>query len=184
LGQHLFRSVKSVHIHHFSFLLRTFMTLANHCWYLTSLINPASNSCCTLAFAASILSSDILQSFYFLGFARGLTWSLCSITSLLTPTKSEVDQAKTSLFLLRNCMSSTCSFGLISVPMQTILSSILGLSATLLKSPSASIAFLNSVEISYLDEGCDVSCYSASSLKKCTFLCPGVKPRSMLLASF
>jgi hypothetical protein len=69
--------------------------LANHCGYVTSLINSASNRRCTSAFVASILSSDILQSFCFLGFAFGLTCSLYSITSLLTPIKSEVDQTKT-----------------------------------------------------------------------------------------
>jgi hypothetical protein len=93
-----------------------------------------------------------------LGFACGLTCSLCSVTSLLTPTKSKVDQAKTLLFLSRNCMSFACSSRLISVPMQTVLSGTLGSSATLLKSPSASIAFLNSTEISCLDEGYADSC--------------------------
>jgi Na+/pantothenate symporter len=44
--------------------------------------------------------------------------------------------------------------GPISAPMQTILSTTLGSSATLVKSPLASIAFLNSADISCLDEGC------------------------------
>jgi hypothetical protein len=158
--------------------------LANHCGYLTSLMNPASNSRCTLTFTASTLSSNNLQSFYFLGFACRLTCSLCSITSLLPPTKSELDQAETSLFLSRNYRSSICTSGLISAPIQTFLSGTLGSSATLLKSPSASIAFLNSTKISCFGEGCACSCWSASSLKKCTFLCPWVKLRSMLLASF
>jgi hypothetical protein len=158
LGQHLFRPVKSMHIHNFSFFLQTITTLANHCGYLTSLINPASNSCCTSPFVASFFSSDILCIFCFLGFTFGLTCNLCSITSLLTPTKSEVDQVKTSLFLSRNCRSSACSFGLISASMQTVLFGTLGSSATLLKSPSASIAFLNSAEICCLDEGCTSSC--------------------------
>jgi hypothetical protein len=126
LGQHLFKSVKSVHIHHFSFFLWTITTLANHCGYFTSLMNPASNSRCTSAFATSTFSSDILWGFCFLGFTCGITYSLCSITSLLTPTKSEVDQAKTSLFLSRNCRSSTCSSGLISAPMQAVLFGTLG----------------------------------------------------------
>jgi hypothetical protein len=90
LGQHLLRSIKSVHIHHFLFFLRTITMFANHCGYLTSLINPASNSRCTSAFTASIFSSDILRSFFFLGIAFGLTCNLCSITSLLTHIKSEV----------------------------------------------------------------------------------------------
>jgi hypothetical protein len=98
------------------------MTLASHCGYLTSLINPASNRHWTSAFATFIFSSDIFQSFYFLGFTFGLTCSLCLITSLLTPIKSEVDQAKTSLFLSRNCRGSASSSGLISAPIHTILS--------------------------------------------------------------
>jgi hypothetical protein len=158
LGQQLLRSVKSMHIHHFLFFLWTITTLANHCGYCTSLINLASNNHCTLAFTASIFSSDILRSFCFLGFAFGLTCSLCSITSLLTPIRSEVDQAKTSLFLSRNCRSSAYSSRLISAPMHTVLSGILGLIATLLKSSSASIGFLNSAEVSFLDEGCAGSC--------------------------
>jgi hypothetical protein len=154
LGQHLLRSVKSMHIRHFSFFLRTIIMLANHCRYVTSLRNPASNRRFTSAFASSIFSSDIFRSFCFLGFAFGLTCSLCSINCLLTPIKSEVDQAKTSLFLSRNYRSFACSSGLISAPMHTVLLGTLGLSATLVKSPPALIAFLNSTDISCLGEGC------------------------------
>jgi hypothetical protein len=138
-GQHLLRSVKSIYIHHFLLFLQTITMLVNHCGYVTSLINPASNRRCTSALATSIFSSDILRRFYFLGFAFGLTCNLCSITSLLTPIKSEVDQAKTSLFLSRNCNSSACSSRLISALMHTVLSGTLGSSANLVKSPSASI---------------------------------------------
>jgi hypothetical protein len=152
-GQHLLMSVKSVHIHQFSFFLRTITTLANHCGYATSLTNPASNRHCTSAFIASIFSSDILRSFCFLGFTFGLTYNLCSITSLLTPIKSEVDQAKTSLFLSSNCSSSACSCGLISALMHTVMSGTLGSSANLVKSPLALIAFLNSTDVSCLSEG-------------------------------
>jgi hypothetical protein len=151
--QHLLRSVKTVDIHHFPFL-RTIKTLANHCGYVTSLINHVSNRHCTSAFAASIFSSDILQSFCFLGFAFGLTYNLFSITSLLTPIKSEVDQAKTSLFLSKNYSSPACSCGLISALMHTVMSGTLGSSASLVKSPSASIAFLNSAYISSLGKCC------------------------------
>jgi hypothetical protein len=119
-----------------------------------------------------------------LGFTFGLTCSLCSITSLVTPTKLKVEQAKTSLFLSRNYRSSAHSSGLILLLMQTVLSSTLGSSATPLKSPSTSIALLNSAEISCLDEGCFGSCFSASSLNKCTFLCPRANPHSMILAFF
>jgi hypothetical protein len=69
-------------------------------------MKPVSNSLWTSVVAASTFSSDIIQSFYFLGFTLGLTWSLCSITSLLKPTKSEVDHAKTSLFLSKKAKSS------------------------------------------------------------------------------
>jgi hypothetical protein len=89
-----------------------------------------------------LLSYDILRNFCFFGFACGLTCSLYSITSLLSPTKLEVDQAKTLMFLSRNCRSSACSSGLILVPIQTVLSGTLESSATLLKSPSALIDFL------------------------------------------
>jgi hypothetical protein len=158
LGQHLFKSVKYVHIHHFPFFLWTITTFASHCGYPTSLMNPASNNLCTSAFTASIFSSDILWSFCFLGSVCGLTYNLCTITSLLTPTRSKVDHAKISLFLSRNYKSSACSCGLILVPMQTALSGTLGSSATLLKSPSASIAFLNSAKISFFNEGYYCSC--------------------------
>jgi hypothetical protein len=140
--QHLLRSVKSVHIHHFPFFLWTITMFSNHYGYVTSLINPTSNRRCTSAFAASIFSSDILRSFFFLGFAFGLTYNLCSITSLLTPIKSEGDQAKTSLFWSKNCSNSTCSSGLISALINTILFGTLGSSASLVKSTSASIGFL------------------------------------------
>jgi hypothetical protein len=126
LGQHLLRSVKSVHICHFPFFLRTITTLANHCGYVTSLINPASNRHRTSAFATSIFSSNILRSFCFLGFTFGLTCSLFPITSPLTPIKSEVDQAKTSLFLSRYYRSYACSSRLISALMHMVLSGTLG----------------------------------------------------------
>jgi hypothetical protein len=158
LGQHLFISVKSMHIRHFPFFLLTITMLANHFGYVTSLMNHVSNSHCTSAFAASTLSSDILRSFYFLCFAFGWIFNMCSINSLLTPIKSEVDQVNTSLFLSRSCRSSACSSRLILAPMQTILSSTLGSSATLVKLPLASIAFLNFAEVSCLDGGYTESC--------------------------
>jgi hypothetical protein len=101
LGQHLSRLVKYVNIHHFPFFLWTITTFACHYGYLTSLINPASNSHCTSAFAASTFSFDILRSFCFLGFVCGLTCNLCLITSLLTPTTSEVDHAKNIIVLIK-----------------------------------------------------------------------------------
>jgi hypothetical protein len=143
-----------VHTHHFSFFLRPITMLATHYGYVTSLINPASNRRCTSAFATAIFSSDILQSFCFLGFAFGLTCNLCSITSLLTPIKLEVDQAKTSPLLSRNYSSFASSCGLISALIHTVLSGTLGSSASLVKSPSTLIAFLNYVDISCLCKGC------------------------------
>jgi hypothetical protein len=65
--------------------------------------------------------------------------------SLLTPTWSEVDHAKMSLFLSRKANKYACSSGLVSVPRQTTLSGTLGSKATFLNSPSASMDFLNYV---------------------------------------
>jgi hypothetical protein len=72
-------------------------------------MKPASSNLCTFAFAIAIFSSDILQSFCFLGFVEGLTWSLCSIILLLTHVRSEVFHVKTSLFLFKNESSSVSS---------------------------------------------------------------------------
>jgi hypothetical protein len=141
LEQHLFRSVKSMNIPHFLFFLHTITTLANHCRYVTSFTNPTSSSHYILAFAASTFSSHILGSFYFLGFAFQWTCILCSITSLLTPIKSKVDHANTSLFLSWNYKSSACSSRLILALMQTVLSGTLGSSSTLVKLPLPLIAF-------------------------------------------
>jgi hypothetical protein len=125
LGKHLFRSVKSVHIHHFSFFL-TMMMFASHSGYFTSLMKPASSNLCTSAFNASTFSSTILWRFCFFSFALRLTCSHCSITSLLTPTKLEVHHANTSLFLSRKPSSSVYSSWLSSVPLHTVLSETLG----------------------------------------------------------
>jgi hypothetical protein len=70
--------------------------------------------------------------------------------SLLTPIRLEVDRAKTSMFLSRKANSSAYSFGLISVPRQTTLSSTLGSNATFLKLLSALMTFLNSIRASAL----------------------------------
>jgi hypothetical protein len=103
--------------------------------------------------------------------------------SMLTPTKSEVDHMKTSLFLLRKDSSSACSYWLTSAPMHTILSETLGSSGTFLKSPSTSMAFLHFARASTLWGLMKVLCCSDSSHKKFTFLWSGVKPLSMFLAS-
>jgi hypothetical protein len=70
--------------------------------------------------------------------------------SLLTPTRSEVDHAKMSLFFSRKAKSSACSSRHVSVPRQIAMLGTLGSSATFLKSPLDSIAFLNSVGASGL----------------------------------
>jgi hypothetical protein len=85
-----------------------------------------------------------------MGLALGLTCKRCSITSLLTPTRLEVDEAKTSLFLSRNASSSACSCWLASAPMHMVLSRTLGSNGTFLNSPSASLAFLHSAGASAL----------------------------------
>jgi hypothetical protein len=76
--------------------------------------------------------------------------------SLLTPIRSEVHHAKTSLFLSRKANNYACSSSLISVPRQTAMSGTLGSMTTFLKSPSALMAFLNSARASVLMEhvGC------------------------------
>jgi hypothetical protein len=79
-----------------------------------------------------------------LGLAFGLTCSRCSMTSLLTPTRSEVDHANTSLFLSRKLRISAYSWWLASVPMHTVLSGTLGSSGTFWNSPLASMTFLHS----------------------------------------
>jgi hypothetical protein len=62
----------------------------------------------------------------------------------------EVDHTKMLLFLSRNANNSTCSSGLVSVSRQIALSWTLGSKGTFLKSASASMAFLYSVEASAL----------------------------------
>jgi hypothetical protein len=176
LGQHLLRFVKSIHILHFPFFFLTMTTFASHSGYFTSLMKPASNNLCTFTFAASTFSYAILRSFFFFGFALGLTCSRCSMMSLLTPTKSKVNQANTSLFLSRKLSSSIYSSLLVFVPMHTVLSKTLGSKDTFLNSPSASIVCLYSARGFALHR-------SDCSHKKCTFLCLDAKPFSMFLAS-
>ena len=67
--QHLFKSVKSTHIHHFPLFFLTITTLASHSRYCIGLMTPVSSSLCTSAFAASALFVDIFLSFCFLGFS-------------------------------------------------------------------------------------------------------------------
>jgi hypothetical protein len=70
--------------------------------------------------------------------------------SLLTLIRSEVDHAKESLFLSGKANNFACSSKLVSMPRQAVLLGTLGSNATFLKSPSASMAFLNSVGASVL----------------------------------
>jgi hypothetical protein len=147
-------------------------------------MKPASSNLWTLAFSASTVSSDILQSFYFLGFTLRFTCNMCSMISPLTPTWSKVDHAKTSLFLSRKASNSTCSSGLVSMPRQTALTGTLGSNATFLKWSSASMAFLNYVKASAMMGHTNCWYCSDSCLRKWTFLRPDMKPCSMFLASF
>jgi hypothetical protein len=101
-GHALLRSVKSIHILHFPLAFFTITMLASHSGYVTSLITPALRSLFTSFRAPSALSSDIFRSLCFLGLKDGSTLSECSMTSLLTPQRSLVVQAKTSLLLNRN----------------------------------------------------------------------------------
>jgi hypothetical protein len=101
-GHALLRSVKSIHILHFPLAFFTIRVLASYFGYVTFLITPALRSLLTSFLAPSALSSDIFQSFYFLGLMAGSILSECSITSLLTPHRSLADQAKTFLLLNRN----------------------------------------------------------------------------------
>jgi hypothetical protein len=107
-------------------------------------MKPTSSNLWASTFVASIFSSNVLWSFYFLGFAVGLTCTLCSIMSLLTPIRSEVAHAKASLFLSRKANNSTFSSAAISVPRQIVLSGTLGSRGIFLVSPSASMACLDS----------------------------------------
>jgi hypothetical protein len=70
--------------------------------------------------------------------------------SLLTPTRSEVDHVKTSLFLSRKASSSACSYWPASTPMHTSLSGTLGSKLTFLSLPLASMSFLYSTGASAL----------------------------------
>jgi hypothetical protein len=166
-----------VYIHHFPFFILTMTLFASHCGYFTSLMKHASSNLCSSAFATFTFSSTILRSFYFFSLALGLTCSRCSMTPLLTPTKSKVDHANTSLFLSRKLSSFVYSSWLASAPMHMVLSGTLGSNDTFLNSPSASIMFLYST-------GGSATCWSNYSRKKCVFLCPYVKPFSMFLASY
>jgi hypothetical protein len=98
------------------------------------------------------------------------------MTSLLTPTNSKVYHANTSLFLSRTLSSFVCSSYLASAPMHTVFYGTHGSNDTFLNSPSVSMMFLYSA-------GGSAPYWSDCSHKKCTFLCPDVKPFSMFLAS-
>jgi hypothetical protein len=141
LGQHLFRSVRSVQIHLFHSF---FPDHHNVCKPLQ--VSYFSDEC-NVKYSLDLS----LRSFYLFfrhlmkSVFSGLTCSLCLMISLLTPIRSEVDHANASLFLSRNANSSDCSSRLISMPRQTSLSHTLRSGATFLKSPSALMDFLKSL---------------------------------------
>jgi hypothetical protein len=142
LGQHLFKSVKSMNIRHFPFFFLTMMMFASYCRYFTSLMKHASSNLFTSAFTAFTFSSAILRSFCFFGLTLGLTYSRCSMSSLLTPTKSKVNHSNTLLFSSRKLSSFVCSSWLASAPMHTVLSRTVGSRGTFLNSPLAYTMFL------------------------------------------
>jgi hypothetical protein len=102
LGAHLVE-IRKINTHSpLSIGLLYITMLASHSGYVTSLITPTLRSLLTSFLAPSALSSNIFQSLCFLGLTAGSTLRECSITSLLTPQRSLVDQAKTSLLLKKN----------------------------------------------------------------------------------
>jgi hypothetical protein len=146
-------------------------------------MNHVPKSLWTSTFAAAMFSSDILQSLCFLGFAVGLTCSLCSIMSLLTPIRSEVLHTNTSLFLSKNDNNSVSLFGVRSWEIIAVLSSTLGSNGTLLVSHYGSIDLLADLSpFSFLVLLPLLS--TLSPYKQFTFLWPEAKSCSMFLASF
>jgi hypothetical protein len=77
-----------------------------------------------------------------LGFTKGLTCSLCSIISLLTPVRSEGFHASTSLFLSRKESNLVSSLDVKSWEIITVLSGTIMSNGTLLVSHSDSIGLL------------------------------------------
>jgi hypothetical protein len=73
-------------------------------------MNLASSKWCTLAFTASVFSSDIFLNCCFFGRTEGSMPRLCLMMVRLTPTRSRADHAKTSLLRLRQnrSLSSSC----------------------------------------------------------------------------
>jgi hypothetical protein len=133
-------------------------------------MKPVSSSLWISAFAAFTFSSYIFWSFCFMGFTLGFTCNLCSITSLLTPTRSEVDHANMSLFLSRNTNNSACSSWLSPCRCTQLYRGLLGSKGTFLNSSSTSMAFLYSVGASALLGHADSWWCSDSSHRKCTIL--------------
>jgi hypothetical protein len=115
---------------------------------------------------------------------EGLTWSLCSIILLLTPVRSEVFHAKTSLFLSKNESNSVSSSTVRSWEIITILPGTLGSRGTFPVSYSGSMAIFLVMLASIL--GVLMSCWPppSSSCKQFTFMCSGAKPCSIFLTSF
>jgi hypothetical protein len=146
-------------------------------------MNPTSNNLYTSTFAVVTFLPDILRSLCFLGLAEGLTFNLCSIISLLTPVRSEVLHAKTSLFLSKNESSSFSSPSVKSWDIVTVLSGTLGSSGIVLISHYGSIGLLLKLPLFCLPVMLVLSSVF-SSCRQFTFLWPGAKPCSMFLASF
>ena len=80
-GQHLFRSVKSTHIHHLSFFFLSMTTFASHSGYCIGLMTSALSSLWTSAFAASVFRLTFSWAYAF----SSLLLLLCLRSVVLAP---------------------------------------------------------------------------------------------------
>ena len=95
-GHDLFRSVKSMQTLHLSFFFLMTTMLASHSGYWTSLMNPVFYRFLTSSLMISSLSGANFLLLCLMGWCKGSTWSLCTITSGSIPGISSWDQAKQS----------------------------------------------------------------------------------------
>jgi hypothetical protein len=125
----------------------------------------ASSRRCTSALAASVFSSNILRDRCFFGRTEGSMPRLCSMTVRLTPTRSRVDQAKTSLFLERQEMSFSSSCEVRSLLMTTVCLGIAGSRGTVFV-----LSLLYSCAFAFLSAaGWVASETSRCVVRQCTF---------------
>jgi hypothetical protein len=136
----------------------------------------ASSNLCSSTLAATIFLCNILQSFCFLDFAEGLTWSLCSITYAHSREVGGLPSEDVAIFCLRMRVGRFL--------LSMVLSGALGYRGTLFVSHSGSITALLPMAASALGVLASYWPPPSASCKQFTFLFPGVKPCSMFLASF